>query len=54
MAIQIFELIVKMSLEDKQFKDRKYKDSFDYTLQEQLVSNCVEEVLRRLQYMNER
>jgi hypothetical protein len=54
MTIQIFELTIKMVVEDRQMK----QETFDTTIQdlskEELISECSEYVLKYLEQMKER
>lgn len=54
MTIHIFELTIKMIVEDRRTKVGSINSNVDTILKEEIVSECLEQVLSRLEQINSR
>ena len=54
MTIHIFELTIKMIVEDRQSKYTKFTNNTDTISKEEIVSECLEHVLNQLEQIKAR
>lgn len=54
MTIHIFELTIKMIVEDRQAKHNKFNSNIDVISKEEIVSECLEHVFNRLEQIKAR